>query len=395
MMNLSNAQGVAGALEPPLRPSLGQATVAKLRVAIVSDAAPERNGVGAYYRDLADHLRAAGVRVDLVAPRCRSGCWYGGLTLPLPGDPTQKIVLPLPWLVRRRLDRLRPDVVIVPTPGPFGMLGMHLAERSGAALIVGFHTHFEALTPLFRDWGIGARIANGYLAACHRLLFSKGDLVLANSTEMMAIARSIGAQRVGLMGTPIPRRFLDRPPRPARPRLERVLFAGRLAPEKNLEAIVEAAQQLPAIEFLVVGDGPLRAWVEQQCRRLPNLSHSGWVKRGRVMTLIDEMDALVLPSKVESFGTVALEAMARARPVLVSAACGILSWDLLSRGLFRIHEGEHLVDALIRVRDLDPAIRERKARLGRAAAAEINHRNLRHWLAVLSGNYADSVDVES
>ena len=30
---------------------------ARLRAAIVSDAAVERNGVGAYYRDLAEHLR--------------------------------------------------------------------------------------------------------------------------------------------------------------------------------------------------------------------------------------------------------------------------------------------------------------------------------------------------
>ncbi len=386
MPNPSTAETSVRAFVPP--------TAADLSVAIVSDAAPERNGVGAYYRDLADHLRAAGVRVDLVAPRCRAGSWYGGLTLPLPGDPTQKIVLPSPWLVSRRLDRLRPDVVIVPTPGPFGMLGMHLAERSGAALVVGFHTDFEALTTLFQDWGIGARIANGYLRACHRLLFRKSDLVLANSAEMMAIARLIGARHVSLMATPIPRRFLDRPPAPVRARVERVLFAGRLAPEKNLGAILEAAQRLPEIDFLIVGEGPLRSWVEEQCRGLPNLSHSGWVRRSRVMALIDEMDALLLPSTVESFGTVALEAMARARPVLVSSACGILSWDLLNRGLFRIHEGEHLADALERLRDLDPAIRERKARLGREAAQEINRRNLHHWLAIVSGDYADSVDAE-
>ena len=112
------------------------------------------------------------------------------------------------------------------------------------------------------------------------------------------------------------------------------------------------------------------------------------------MALIDEMDALILPSTVESFGTIALEAMARARPVLVSSACGILSWDLLSRGIFRIQEGEHLADALARLRDLDPAIRERKARLGREGAREINQRNLQHWLAVLSGDYAETVDVK-
>jgi hypothetical protein len=42
---------------------------------------------------------------------------------------------------------------------------------------------------------------------------------------------------------------------------------------------------------------------------------------------------LVLPSKVESFGTVAMEAMVRQRLVLVSEACGITEWASLRQGL--------------------------------------------------------------
>lgn len=364
-----------------------------LRVAIVSDAAPERNGVGAYYQDLAGHLKAAGARVELVAPRCRGGQWYGGLALPLPGDPTQKILLPSPSLVSRRIERLRPDVVVVPTPGPYGILGMHHARRAGAALVVGFHTHFEHITRLFKDWRLRGPIYQAYLTAIHKLLFEKSDLVLANSDDMVAVARSIGARRVGLMGTPIPKRFLERPLVASGERVERVLFAGRLAPEKNVDVVVEAARRLPDVEFLVAGDGPLRPWLQEQARQLSNLNQVGWVKRARILALIDSVDALVLPSQVESFGTIALEAMARARAVLVSPACGILSWDLLSRGLYQINEQEHLADALERVRDLDPAIRERKALIAREAAAEINQRNLDHWLAVLTGDHTSALDV--
>jgi glycosyltransferase involved in cell wall biosynthesis len=365
-----------------------------LRVAIVSDAAPERNGVGAYYRDLAEHLKAAGARVELIAPRLRAGHWYGGLALPLPGDPTQRILLPSPALVSRRLARLKPDVVVVPTPGPYGMLGLHLAQRSGVGVVVGFHTHFERLTGLFREWRLRGYIYNAYLNACHRVLFSRSDLVLANSEAMVQEARRIGAQRVGLMGTPIPRRFLDLEPVPPRERLERVLFAGRLAPEKNLALVVEAARRLPHLEFLVVGDGPLRPWLQEQSRSLPNLTLVGWVRRYRLLALIDNVDALVLPSQVESFGTIALEAMARARPVLVSSACGILSWELLNRGLFTIRDDEHLADALERLRNLDPALRERKARIAREAALEINRRNLDHWVAVLGGDHGRTVDAK-
>ncbi|EGV32851.1 glycosyl transferase group 1 [Thiorhodococcus drewsii AZ1] len=368
------------------------AAARNLRVAIISDAAPERNGVGAYYRDLADHLRARGAHVALVAPRYRAGRWHGGLRLPLPGDPTQRILIPSWSLVEKRLKRLRPNVIVVPTPGPYGLLGMHLAGRLGVHLVVGFHTHFEALTNLFQDWGVRAHIANAYLRGCHRLLFSRSQVVLANSIEMVEVARSIGAKRVSLMATPIPKRFLDRAPSPTRPQIERILFAGRLAPEKNLDAVVEAARRLPDLEFVIAGDGPLREWLEQEAGELPNLTLVGWVKRTQILRLIDSVDALVLPSRVESFGTIALEAMARARPVLVSGACGILSWDILSGGIFTIREDEHLADALLRLRQLDAASLQNTTEMAREAAGIINQRNLQHWLALLAGDHASTVD---
>lgn len=359
------------------------ARAAGLRVAVVSDAAPERNGVGAYYRDLAEHLKGAGAQVELISPRYRAGNWYGGLAVPLPGDPTQRFLFPSPSLVTRRMDRIAPNAVIIPTPGPFGMLGMYLARRHGARLVVGFHTHFERLTELNEHSHIFGVLARAYLNACNRKLFRTGGLVLANSTEMVQIARAMGAKNVGLMGTSIPKRFLDEPVTPLRPRIERVLFAGRLAPEKNLGTVVEAAEALPDVEFVVAGDGPLRGWIETHAARLANLTYAGWVRRGRILPLIDSADVLVLPSTIESFGTIALEAMARARLVVVSSHCGILSWEQLNRGLFQMRDGERLSEVLTRIAALDHAMRQRKADIAREAALDINARNLDHWLRVL------------
>lgn len=373
-------------------PLAAPATGAGLRVAIVSDAAPERNGVGAYYRDLAEHLKAAGARVDLISPRFRAGNWYGGLAMPLPGDPTQRFLFPSLSLVSRRMERLAPTAVIIPTPGLFGMLGMYLAKRYGARLLVGFHTHFERLTELNDHSPLFGAMCRSYLGACNRRLFDASDLVLANSTEMLEIARAIGARHADLMGTSVPKRFLDAPPLPLRPRVERVLFAGRLAPEKNLGAVVEAASACPDLQFQIVGDGPLRDWVQAQADRLPNLTYQGWVRRNQIMPLIDRMDVLVLPSTVESFGTIALEAMARARLVIVSARCGILSWEELSRGLFPMREDEPLAAALGRVAALDPGLRQRKAELARAAAIDINTRNLAYWLRVLRAGDPGGLD---
>ncbi|WP_462320067.1 glycosyltransferase [Halochromatium sp.] len=354
-----------------------------LRVAIISDAAPERNGVGTYYRDLAEHLKAAGAKIELISPRYRAGRWHGGLAMPMPGDPTQRFLIPSPKLISSRLKRLDPNAIVIPTPGPYALFGLLLARRYQARLVVGFHTHFERLAALNNHWRLFGILAQTYLNNCHRALFKASHLVLANSDEMLDVARSIGATKVGLMGTPIPKHFLDVPVRPLRPRIERVLFAGRLAPEKNLGAVIEAAEAMPQLLFQIAGDGPLRDWVQQEAARLPNLDYVGWVRRQEILPLIDQTDILVLPSTIESFGTIALEAMARGRLVVVSSQCGILSWDQLNRALFQMREEESLSSALTRVCALDQDALERKAELGRAAAREINDRNLRHWLSVL------------
>lgn len=364
-------------------PEVSRIDACDLRVAIISDAAPERNGVGTYYRDLAEHLKAVGARVELISPRYRSGKWHGGLAMPMPGDPTQRFLIPRPKLIGRRLKRLQPNAIIIPTPGPYGMMGLLLARRYQTRLVVGFHTHFERLAALNNHWRLFGVLAQGYLNTCHRALFKASHLVLANSDEMLEVARSIGATHVGLMGTSIPKHFLDCPIQPLRPHLERVLFAGRLAPEKNLGAVIEAAETLPQLQFRIAGDGPLRDWVQQQAERLPNLDYVGWVRRQQILPLIDDTDVLVLPSTIESFGTIALEAMARARLVVVSSQCGILSWDELNRALFKIPAEATFADSLKQLCAMDRASLEHKAALGREAAREINERNLRHWLSVL------------
>jgi glycosyltransferase involved in cell wall biosynthesis len=200
---------------------------------------------------------------------------------------------------------------------------------------------------------------------------------------MADLARSFGARQVEMVGTPIPRRFLIEPLKPMSGQIGRVLFAGRLAPEKNVESIIDAARDLPATRFVLVGDGPLRETVADAARELDNLSWLGWQPRERMLNIIDGTDVLILPSSVESFGTIALEAMARGRMTLVSAACGILGWPDLARGLFAMERGETVGSAIRRMTAIDPALRRSRALAGRRAAQNLAASNTRHWLDLI------------
>jgi len=359
------------------------------RIAVVSDAEPDRNGVGAYYTDLVEHLRERVADVVLLGPGGDDG--LGSVALPLPGDSTQKLWLPNLVNVRRRLQALRPHAIVVPTPGPWGLLGARLAAGVGAVLVVGFHTHYERLADLYWRNALGA-IPRSYMRMANRFLFDRGAVVLANSHAMADAARALGAPRVELMGTPIPRSFFQSDPPPLPRRVSRVLFAGRLAPEKNIGAVVEAAATLPDIAFTVVGDGPERPALEERAASLPNLDLPGWVPRTQLPSVIDAHDVLVLPSHVESLGTIALEALARGRNVLVSAHCGITEWPMLDRALFRIGDGETVAHALGRVTSLDPTIRARKAAMGAEGAREMNAWAIDGWLRVLADHASPDRD---
>ena len=109
-----------------------------------------------------------------------------------------------------------------------------------------------------------------------------------------------------------------------------VLFVGRLVAYKGVDVLLEALQGLNAVA-LIVGEGPMRARLEEQAR---NLGVSG---RARFLGSVggDELAALyrachvfVLPSvtRQEAFGVVQLEAMAAGRPVVSTSLGTGVGW---------------------------------------------------------------------
>ena len=356
-----------------------EGTAEQLRVAVISDATPERNGVGSYYSDLVAQLDGRIGHAALYCPEDDGQHWHRYVAPPLPGDSTQRIWFPRPFKLWRQVKALRPHAIIVPTPGPYGLFGLFLARRMKVPLIIGFHTHYEALAGIYWSdlWG---KICRWYLESCNRLLFRHASLTLANSPEMVRLAENMGAARVELMGTSVARDMLERPLKPLEPVVKRVLFAGRLAEEKNVPLVIDVARQRPGLEVSIAGDGPMRAEIEAAAVELPNLSYLGWVPRERIAATIDAHDIMLLPSKVESFGTVALEGMARGRPVVVSDDCGIAEWPDLAKGLFCIGADETVLTAVDRIVAMPAEGRKQVAANARRAACELNEWNIDTWI---------------
>lgn len=357
--------------------------IGDLRLAVTSDAAPERNGVGAYYEDLLDYLSSRLAHAEVFSPVIKDGQWQAPLALPMPGDATQKLCFPNPIALQRALTELDPHVLIVPTPGVYGFTGAFIAARRGVPILTGFHTSFEQLTDLYWRGSFKGRFFRQYLEQTHRYLFNRSSAVLTNSNDMYQLAERMGAPNIEMIGTPIPSLFTQTAVSPYEGGLDRVMFAGRLAAEKRIDAIIDAARGLPNITFSIAGDGPLRNEVEVAAASIANVNYLGWLDREELRRQVDEHHALVLPSHFESFGTIALEAMARNRVVIVSKGTGISNWPELARGFVTIDEHSDLTSTLSRL--ADAASDWRKALAGRAleAATSFNNDNIARWEQLL------------
>lgn len=99
-----------------------------------------------------------------------------------------------------------------------------------------------------------------------------------------------------------------------------VLFVGSLAEHKRPFEMLRLARAYPGLRFDIVGDGPLRDDLELTIvnEGLENVNLVGARTHKESLRRIKGASCLMVPSRYEGFGLVALEAMALETPVIVN-----------------------------------------------------------------------------
>jgi colanic acid/amylovoran biosynthesis glycosyltransferase len=165
------------------------------------------------------------------------------------------------------------------------------------------------------------------------------------------------------------------------PQAPRLVFVGRLSPEKGGMLLVEAAAKLKrngvGIELVLIGDGPSRREIEAAITSYGldgAVTLLGWRDSKRVREEILGSRALVLPSFAEGLPIVLMEALALHRPVVSTYVAGIP--ELVEPGIngFLVPSGsvDDLAEAM---RAVVGASLDLLAEMGRQGAARVADRH--------------------
>lgn len=282
--------------------------------------APDGGGVSSYLNAKAAWLKRHGMRHTIASTGVAACCTPAGVVA-VPGFAVPGINgyrWPLAsQAVLRLARRHRPHLIEVGDAGPFALAALEARRRLGMPLVAFCHSDLQALVGE-RCGPAAAALSRRYLARLYR----RYDLVLAPSHYM---AQRLQAAGIAAVQQPLGvDTAVFRPlARPAQgraglraclglaPGTRLLLYAGRFTPQKKLHLLIAAVARLgEPYHLLLIGSGHVLPPAER-CTVLPFERDPH-----RLAGLLGGCDLLVHPADTETFGLIALEAMACGLPVL-------------------------------------------------------------------------------
>lgn len=309
----------------------------------------DSGGMNVYVRELAASLAQSGVRTTVYVRRDADGLpdevavepgfrvvHLDAGAVDLPKEELPDVVDEFTWELERRLVR-EPVDVIHANYWLSGVVGHRVKHRLDLPLVSTFHT-LARVKAETGDAEPDRRIeAEAEVVGC-------SDVILANSLEERAqLVRLYGADRdrIEIVPPGVQHAFFAPGDRAGARRavgldedVPVLLFVGRIQPLKGLDVAVAALADLPRTDAqLVVVGGPSGVEGEAELERVRKLAAAfgvldriHWVDpqpHHLLSTWYRTADVVVVPSRSESFGLVALEAAACGIPVVAAAVGGL------------------------------------------------------------------------
>jgi len=297
---------------------------APLQIALVTETyLPEVNGVAITIGRMVHGLRLRGHRIHLIRPRQdkQDVAWIEPdyketlvVGMPIPGYPELKSGLPAKGILTRLWAQQRPDIVHIATEGPLGWSALSAARKLSIPVSTDFHTNFHNYS---QHCGVG--LLKKPIAAYLRHFHNKAGCTLVPTVSLQEQLEQEGYRNVRVVSRGVDTELFH--PSRRDPGLRTswcaaddtpvVMLVSRLAPEKNLNVVAQAFEQMrsvnPLARLVMVGDGPARAELQRQH---PQVIFAGMQTGEALARHYASGDIFLYPSLTETYGNVTVEAMA-------------------------------------------------------------------------------------
>jgi len=317
-----------------------------LRIGIFSESFhPVQNGVTTSVLTLMAELRALRHHVVVFAPAHQQQRGTETNVLRFPSFVSvfnREYPLAFPFLPRLALapyfNRLRLDIVHTHTPFVLGLTGANLALSRGVPLVTTFHTlytqysHYFPLLPDAVTQSLLEHYLPWYYNRCAEIICPSE--VAARALREMGVERPIAVIPTGVP-LPAPDQIGEEARRCTRERLgiapdtPLLLYAGRLAREKNLDWLLEVFARIrahvPNARLALAGGGPSAEELQGAAEALlpgDAVLFLGPTPRRQMDSLYAAADVFCFPSPSETQGLVIAEARAAGLPCVVVDAGG-------------------------------------------------------------------------
>jgi glycosyltransferase involved in cell wall biosynthesis len=358
-----------------------------MRLVLVTETfPPEVNGVARTLGRWLDAFRQRRHAVQVIRPRQlpEPGTVNRVLGLRIPFYPELRFGLASPLRLVKAFTNARPDLVHIATEGPLGLSALLAAGRLGVPVATSFHTNFDYYADHY-GFGPFKRLIVGYLRWFH----NRAAVTLVPSSGTRGRLGELGFERVeiwsrGVDGTAFHPRYRDPALRQSLGLGEDdclILYAGRLASEKNIGTLIDAFARLrgrspSTLRMALVGDGPLAGSL--RALHLPGVVLPGMKVGEDLARWYASADVFAFPSLSETFGNVVLEALASGVPVVAYDCPGVNEQVTHDEQGLLVPVGQDLAEALGRLID-NPGQRRRLALAARRTAES------RSWGPIFDG----------
>ena len=307
-----------------------------MKVAIFTDTfLPQINGVTKNLSKQLEFFEKEGISYQVFAPDFKSDDknedTFNTYRVPSLGFflyPECRLSIPHYYKIKRILKEYDPDIIHTVTQFNLGLCGLKYANKLNIPLINSYHTnfsqylHYYSLKFLKKPvWSFLRWFHNqGQYNLCPSQI-TKKELKNKGIKNLKVVTRGINHNKF----SPIHRDQRLREKLNLKDKLC-LLYVGRLAPEKNIEILIDSIKKLNEnyknkIKLVLTGDGPSKSKLIKMAP--DNVHFTGYLTGQDLEKIYASADIFTFSSITETYGNVILEAMSSGLPVVAMLEGGV------------------------------------------------------------------------